>query len=97
MTAYRPRPIDTSKVKLTPDQSRLVQDLASNVHEVWARKRMKDGWVWGAERNDAAKTHPCLVPYADLPDSEKAYDRVMVEEVIRAALALGYRIDKPAS
>jgi hypothetical protein len=67
--------------------------LAANVHDVWAKKRVEDGWRHGATRNDQLKTNPSLVPYDELPDSEKDYDRVMVEQVIRAAVALGYRID----
>jgi RyR domain len=93
MATYTPKPIDTSNVVLNDAQRRLVEQLAANVHDVWARKRVEDGWRHGASRNDQIKTHPSLVPYDELPDSEKDYDRVMVEQVIRAAVALGYRID----
>ena len=96
MANYQPKPIDTSGVKLTPAQAALVETLASNVHDVWAQKRIADGWTLGDARDDEEKTHPCLVPYEDLPESEKAYDRVMVEEVVKAAVALGYRINKRA-
>ncbi len=94
MSSYEPRPLDTSQVRLTPTQRKLVEALAENVHDVWARKRMDDGWRLGASRDDATKTHPCLVAYADLPESEKSYDREMVEQVVKAAVLLGYRIDK---
>jgi len=94
MEAYKPKPLDTSGVKLTSGQTALIESLSANAHEVWAAKRIEDGWVWGDKRDDSAKTHPCLVPYAQLPESEKGYDRVMVEQVIRAAVALGYRIEK---
>ena len=94
MTAYRPRPIDTSQVTLDERQQILVERLASNAHDVWAQKRLAEGWRLGSERSDRAKTHPCLVPYSSLPESEKDYDRALVQEVIRAAIALGYRIEK---
>jgi len=95
MADYVPQPIDTSAVRLTDAQQALIDRLAANVHEVWARKRLDDGWRLGPSRNDNAKTHPCLVPYDNLPESEKDYDRIMVDQVIRAAIALGYHIEKP--
>jgi RyR domain len=92
--AYAPRPIATAHIQLTTDQRALVEALAANVHDVWGAKRIADGWVYGPNRDDAKKTHPGLVPYAELSEGEKDYDRVMVEQVIRAALVLGYRIEK---
>ena len=94
MATYQPKPLDTSGVFLTNAQRQLVEQLAANAHEVWAQKRLADGWRLGPARNDATKTHPCLVPYRDLPDSEKDYDRVLVEQVLRGAMALGYRVEK---
>jgi hypothetical protein len=94
MTTYVPHPIDTSQVTLDDRQRLLIETLAKNTHDVWAQKRLADGWRHGPNRNDDAKTHPCLVPYSELPESEKDYDRIVVEQVIRAAIALGYRIEK---
>jgi hypothetical protein len=93
MQTYQPMPLDTSKVTLTDAQRQLVEKLAANVHDVWAKKRIEDGWRHGPARNDDDKLHPCLVPYEALPESEKDYDRVMVEQVLRAVVALGYRIE----
>jgi hypothetical protein len=56
--------------------------------------RLSEGWIWGPKRDDAKKTHPCLVPYAELPESEKEYDRQTALETIKAILALGYRIEQ---
>ena len=53
-----------------------------------------DGWTYGAERNDPQKKHPCLIPYDQLPDSEKEYDRNAAMETLKAIIALGYRIEK---
>src|SRR5262245_18484333 len=94
MKTYEPKPIDLSHVSLSDDLKALRERLAENVHEVWAVKRVADGWTWGPTRNDAAKTNPCLIPYDDLPDSEKSYDREMVEQTLKAILALGYRITR---
>lgn len=88
-STYTPRPIITDAIVLTEQQRDLVERLAENAHDVWAAKRIADGWTYGAKRDDDAKTHPCLVPYADLPESEKDYDREMVLQVVKAAIAIG--------
>ncbi len=94
MSTYSPDPIDTSGIILDSHIVELTERLAENAHNVWARQRMADGWTYGPKRDDSRKTHPCLVPYGDLPDSEKVYDRNAALETIKAILALGYRIQK---
>jgi hypothetical protein len=91
---YEPRPIDTEHVTLTPEILQLTERLAENAHDHWAQQRLTGGWTYGAERNDPQKKHPCLVPYGQLPDSEKEYDRKAALETLRAIIALGYRIEK---
>jgi hypothetical protein len=81
-------------VTLTEEIRELTELLARNAHDVWARQRLADGWRFGARREDAKKEHPCLVPYEDLPESEKEYDRKAAMETLKAILALGYRIVK---
>lgn len=73
---YIPKPIDTSEISLTPELQELTEEMARNVHEVWSQTRINDGWTYGPERNDAQKKHPCLVPYDELPESEKEYDQI---------------------
>lgn len=92
--SYQPSPIDTAATKLSPELAALTERLAENAHDLWAAQRLKDGWTWGAQRDDKAKKHPCLIPYADLPDSEKEYDRQAAMGTLKAILALGYRIEK---
>ncbi|MDH3226015.1 MAG: RyR domain-containing protein [Thermoleophilia bacterium] len=92
MSAYEPQPIDTSRVKLPEELEQLVELLAENAHDNWSLQRMSEGWTYGPARDDVAKTHPDLVPYADLPDSEREYDRRTAMESLRAIVALGYRI-----
>ena len=95
MVRYEPAPIDTSGVTLTEELLELTELLARNVHDLWARQRMAEGWRYGPERNDARKEHPDLVPYDQLPEGEKAYDRQTAMESIKLILALGYRIENP--
>lgn len=91
---YTPQPIDTKSVDLPMELQALAEDIAKNVHEVWASGRMKDGWTYGEERNDAEKKHPCLVPYEDLSEEEKEYDRHTSIETIKLILMLGFKITK---
>ncbi len=91
---YEPGPIDTSSVALTEDLLQLTERLAENAHDIWARQRLREGWCYGPRRDDAKKEHPCLVPYAGLPESEKEYDRNAALETLKAIMALGYRIEK---
>lgn len=72
----------------------LVERLAENTHDIYVRQRLADGWRYGPERNDAKKENPTLVPYQELPESEKEYDRQMAVETLKAIIALGYRIEK---
>ncbi len=89
---YRPQPLDTHEVALDPELRALVERIAEHNHDVWAQGRLADGWVYGPERDDARKTHPCLVAYEDLPELEKDYDRRTTIEVLRVAQALGFEI-----
>ena len=89
---YIPQPIDTSDVKLPEELEQLVEQMSKNVHEVWAETRIKQGWKYGEQRNDELKTHPCLVPYEDLPEAEKAYDRNTSVETLRLIIKLGFKI-----
>jgi ryanodine receptor 2 len=92
---YQPKPIDVSGVTLSPEILELTEYLAKNTHEVWASQRMREGWTFGERRDDAARTHPSLIPYEDLPESEKEYDRQTAMQALKAIVALGYEITKP--
>jgi hypothetical protein len=92
--AYQPKPIDTSRVRLTPEMLQLTEALARNAHEIWAQQRLAGGWVRGARRDDARKEHPGLVPYERLPESEKDVDRDVAMQTVKALIALGYSIMK---
>ncbi len=93
MNRYHPRPIDTSDVSLGNDLEALTEKLAESTHDIWAKQRMADGWTYGPKRDDAAKKHPDLVSYSELPEGEKEYDRKTAIETLKAIIALGYRIE----
>jgi len=92
VSTYRPQPIETSHVTLPSELEALVERLAQNNHDHWARQRIAEGWRHGPTRDDRAKLHPDLVPYGELADSEKQYDRNSVVETLKAILAAGYEI-----
>ena len=91
---YTPQPIDVSDVVLPAELDELIEALSKNVHEVWAMNRMEQGWTYGPERNDALKHHPCLVPYEELSEIEKAYDRDTALGTLRFIVKSGFEIKK---
>lgn len=91
-SSYTPSPIDTSDVVLPADILELAERLAENTHEVWAKGRINDGWTYGETRDDLLKKHPCLIPYDELSESEKEYDRATALETLKLIVKLGYSI-----
>jgi len=45
-------------------------------HEAWMKEKIDEGWVYGATKDPEAKTHPCLVPFADIPKEQQAKDYI---------------------
>ena len=91
---YIPHPLDTSDITLPESLTPLIEALAENVHDTWAKGRVDDGWTYGPVRDDEKKLHPCLVPYADLPESEKAYDRDTAISTLKLICKMGYGIEQ---
>lgn len=89
---YISQPIDTKGVELPEELNVLAEEIAKNVHEVWSEGRMKEGWTYGEERDDLKKHHPCLVPYEDLTETEKEYDRKTSQETLKLIMKLGFKI-----
>lgn len=91
---YEPQPINLNDIELTEDLLELQEAIAENAHDVWAAARIKEGWSYGEERDDANKKHPDLIPYSALPDSEKEYDRLMALDTIKLVKKIGFEIIK---
>lgn len=91
---YTPNPIDTSSLTLPEEIRPLLELLAKNTHENYVKMRIKAGWCYGPQRDDVKKTNPTLIPYENLPEEEKEYDRVTSMAVLKTILALGYQITK---
>ena len=91
---YTPSPIDTSDVVLSDELLQLIEQSARNVHEKWAQGRINEGWTYGPERDDQKRQTPCLVPYEELSDEEKAYDRNTALATLKFIVAQGFEIRK---
>ena len=55
-------------------------------HKGWTAQKVSDGWVYGETKDPAAKTHPCLVPFAELPEAQRRKDFLffaVVQQLIR--------------
>ena len=94
MKKYVPSPVDTKSIELPTDLKELIEEMAKNVHEVWAQNRINQGWSFGEVRNDELKQHPCLIPYEDLSEEEKLYDRETSTETLKLILKLGFNINR---
>ena len=94
MKTYRPKPIDLSGVELSDELNELREAIAENAHNVWAYERQAQGWSYGPTRDDVKKQTPCMVPYSELPDSEKLFDRQMAMNTLKLVQKLGYDIVK---
>ena len=97
MTAFIPKPIDTRGITLAAPVMQLSERLAENAHDVWARQKLEEEWVYGPALDETAKTTPLLVSYSALPESAKEYDRAVVLETLKSICALGFQIKEPQS
>lgn len=94
MKTYTPKPIDLSDVELTEDLNELREAIAENAHEIWAENRQAEGWTYGPQRDDQLKQTPDMVPYSQLSEGEKEYDREMTMKTIKLLKKLGYDLIK---
>ena len=91
---YIPKPLNLDDVALDSSLDELMEELAKNTHENWADQRIKDGWTYGQKRDDENKTHPCLIPYEQLSEEEKEYDRITSSKTLKFIMKSGYKIEK---
>ncbi|XP_057715471.1 ryanodine receptor 3-like isoform X6 [Corythoichthys intestinalis] len=92
-SGYKPAPLDLSDMKLTPGQELLVEKLAENAHNVWAKDRIKQGWTYGIQQDLKSKRNPRLVPYALLDERTKKSNRDSLREAIRTLIGYGYNVE----
>lgn len=59
-------------------------------HEGWMAFKIADGWVYGAEKDEVAKTHPCMMEYSGLPEYQRVKDRLF-NVVVRLGSSLFFQ------
>lgn len=91
---YTPHPTDLSNIELPQELLDLADAISKNVHEVWSAGRISEGWTYGPLRDDIKRETPCLVPYEDLSDEEKAYDWNTASNTLKYILSMGFEITK---
>lgn len=89
---YMPHPINVCDMGLDEDLVELTEALAEDAHEVWASAKKAEGWTHGPARDDRDLQHPDLVPYSELPEREKQYDRDSATHTLRLVKKLGFNI-----
>nr|NP_001246206.1 ryanodine receptor, isoform J [Drosophila melanogaster]AFH07961.1 ryanodine receptor, isoform J [Drosophila melanogaster] len=92
---YKPAPLDLSAVTLTPKLEELVDQLAENTHNLWARERIQQGWTYGLNEDSENHRSPHLVPYAKVDEAIKKANRDTASETVRTLLVYGYVLDPP--
>lgn len=91
---YQPKLLDLQHTPLPDDCEELMEAIAENVHDMWAMERQSEGWTYGNRRDDEKLETPDMVPYAQLPESERQYDRKVAADTLRLLTVLGYKIVK---
>lgn len=52
-------------------------------HDAWMAHKRAEGWVYGMVKSNDARTHPCLVPYEELPPEQRAKD-ALIKAIVKA-------------
>ena len=91
---YTPNPLNTDDILIPDSLKVLTEALSKNVHEVWAAGRIAAGWKYGPVRDEIKKEHPCIIPYEELSEEEKDFDRATALSTISFIIANGFSINK---
>uniref|UniRef100_A0A4W6FFE5 Ryanodine receptor 2 n=1 Tax=Lates calcarifer TaxID=8187 RepID=A0A4W6FFE5_LATCA len=94
-SGYKPAPLDLSHIKLTSTQEAMVDKLAENAHNVWARDRIHQGWTYGIQQDVKNRRNPRLVPYTLLDERTKKSNKDSLREAVRTLLGYGYNLEAP--
>ncbi len=85
--AGRPEP----PLVLSPEE---VERMSRVEHQRWSAEKLISGWTFGAIKDSAAKTHPDLVPWSELPDPEREKDRQFVRRWPELLAQVGYAVQR---
>lgn len=93
---YKPAPLDTREIELGEKMMELVDLLAKNTHNVWAREKINRGWTYGVNEDPIHKRSPHLVPYEVVDARIKQANKDTAAETIRTLMLYGLYLDPPA-
>lgn len=85
---------DLENITISDELNDIIELIAENIHNTWALTRIEKGWTYGKEREDTLKKHPCLIPYDQLSEEEKTFDRETARVTIKTLINLGFAINK---
>ncbi|KAF7261042.1 hypothetical protein EG68_01789 [Paragonimus skrjabini miyazakii] len=91
---YKPQPLDLSQIVLSKRLESLVNQLAENTHNMWARDRISLGWTYGFREDHAQKRSPHLVPFNEVDPIIKHSNRETAIETVKTLLAYGYSLNQ---
>ncbi|XP_062863941.1 ryanodine receptor 2 [Trichomycterus rosablanca] len=92
-TGYTPAPVDQSRVSLTVAHEALVEALAENEHNIWARERIRQGWTYAPQQDIKGKRNPQLVPFCLLDEKSKRSRKDSARDAVGSLLGLGYTVE----
>ena len=93
---YKPAPMDLSQIELNTKMDLLVEQLAENTHNVWAKERISQGWTYGRLEDHLMRRSPHLVPYKLVDDVIKKANRDTASETVKTLIAYGYSLEPPS-
>lgn len=87
--SYEPDMRFAERAKLPEELQSVLELAAARVHDVWAAGKIEDGWQWGEKLDEERKHHPCLVPYEELTEHDREYDRRTAAATIQCLVEMG--------
>jgi hypothetical protein len=85
--------IDRKAVNMTFTDKE-IEGMAEMEHGRWNVERLLDGWKRGARRDVAKKTSPFLVPWIELPEDIKDWDRETVRKIPEFLAKVGLEVQR---
>ncbi|KAL4003146.1 RIH domain family protein [Acanthocheilonema viteae] len=94
---FKPKPLDSHEIVLDDNMFPLIDALAKNTHNVWAREKIRRGWTFGLNEfvNTSQKRSPHLVPYEVVDQRIKEANRESATEFIKTLQLFGIFLEAP--
>lgn len=73
---------------------KVYEEVAASVHDAWVKEKLKEGWKSSDHRDLKKKLDNRLVPYDELSEDDKKYDRITAQATVKALKKAGYIITK---